>query len=52
MAEYDWPLHLIPGDTVTFANYYVPYDAEDVTEAVRYLEARYAELSEIAVELK
>lgn len=52
MAEYDWPLHLIPGDTVTFANYYVPYEAEDVTEAVRYLEARYAELSEIAVELK
>lgn len=52
MEAYDWPLHLIPGDTVTFANYYVPYEAKDLTEAVRYLEARYTELSETTVELK
>ena len=50
MEADDWPLHLIPGDTVRFVNYYAPYHASGVADAVEYLENRYQELTEVLVE--
>lgn len=50
MEADDWALHLIPGDTVQFVNYYAPYRAADVAEAIQYLESRYQELTGVQVE--
>jgi len=45
MADGDWPLHMIPGDQYGHQFYYVPYTAPTLAEAVKYLEARYGELT-------
>lgn len=50
MQADDWALHLIPGDTVRFVNYYAPYEASGVVQAIEYLEARYQELTGVSVE--
>lgn len=52
MQADDWPLHLIPGDTVRFTNYYAPYEASDLVAAIQYLEARYEELTGVSIERK
>jgi len=49
MQADDWALHLIPGDTVEFVNYYAPYEASSVAGAIQYLEARYQELTGVSV---
>ncbi|MGE5598443.1 MAG: hypothetical protein ACM3XS_03610, partial [Bacteroidota bacterium] len=49
MAGGDWPLHMIPGDYMEHLNFYAPYAAKDRQSAIRYLEARYAELASVAL---
>lgn len=45
----NWPLHMIPGDSVEHVNFYLMYDADAVDSAIRYLEARYSELDSVKV---
>lgn len=52
MESGDWALHMIPGDTMRFSNYYAPYEAGSLADAARYVEQRYAELSGISVTLE
>lgn len=48
MAAGDWPLHAVPGDQVEFQNLYSVYQADDEPSAVRFLEARYAEITGVS----
>jgi len=49
MNEGNWPVHMIPGDTVERVNYYLLYEASDAPSAIRYLENRYAELAGVVI---
>lgn len=49
MSEGDWPLHMIPGNSMEHLNYYVVYEAKDRVDAIRFLEARHAELASVAL---
>ena len=42
-------MQMIPGDVLEHLNFYLLFDADGVDSAVRFLEARYAELDSVEV---